>query len=336
MNYHYYNYVSKVISEVNYSRFDRGRHQRRDVTPEEIGAKDHHFLDTNDPAKHVGKLAITRALANPQATGGNHPYASDIGKLHSLATHYERKMSDAEMYLNNHPLANKTRYKSAAHARSSFNKWAGHLHALHSDVLRAYHHANQQGHGLPKDFKGLDQSHVEDHAQKRGIDISQPFDAEAFRAKVRDFARHEVLVGDTNHPLYQGWKAPAKSPKGNAEEAAKQARMPEPPTREDASRNIKNLFKSLIKEQEKDEDEGADDSEAPGLETPDGKSLEGGSLGRAGYFLQQNPNPKPGSSEYKAAQDALKKRLKVARKIGMGTPTGGTDSGNIRTGIRTR
>ena len=112
--------------------------------------------------------------------------------------------------------------------------------------------------------------------------------------------------------------------------------MPEPPTREDASRNIKNLFKSLIKEQEKDEDEGADDSEAPGLETPDGKSLEGGSLGRAGYFLQKNPDPKPGSSEYKAAQDALKKRLKVARKIGMGTPTGGTDSGNIKTGIRTR
>jgi len=237
MNYHYYNYVSRVISEVNYSRFDRGRHQRRDVTPEEIGAKDHHFLDTNDPAKHVGKLAITRALANPQATGGNHPYASDIGQLHALATHYERKMSDAEMYLNNHPLADKKRYKSAAHARSSFNKWAGHLHALHSDVLRAYHHANQQGHGLPKDFKGLDQSHVEDHAQKRGIDISQPFDADAFKAKVRDFARHEVLVGDTSHPLYQGWKAPAKSPKGNAEEAAKQARMPEPPKREDASRN---------------------------------------------------------------------------------------------------
>jgi len=95
--------------------------------------------------------------------------------------------------------------------------------------------------------------------------------------------------------------------------------------------NFLNQYLLNINEQT---DEDIDDGEAEGMVNKKGQSVEKGKVGRAGHFLRVHSDPQPGSSEEKAAQKALKLRLKVARALGMGTPTGGTDSGNVRTGKR--
>lgn len=95
--------------------------------------------------------------------------------------------------------------------------------------------------------------------------------------------------------------------------------------------NFLNQYLLNINEQT---DEDIDDGEAEGMTNKQGQSVEKGKVGRAGHFLRVHTDPQPGSSEEEAAKKALKLRLKVARALGMGTPTGGTDSGNIRTGKR--
>jgi len=97
--------------------------------------------------------------------------------------------------------------------------------------------------------------------------------------------------------------------------------------------NFLNQYLLNINEQT---DEDIDDDEAEGLVTQSGKSAEHGRVGRAGHFLRVHTDPKPGSREYKTAEDALKDRLRVARALGMGTPTGGSDSGRVRTARRGR
>lgn len=94
---------------------------------------------------------------------------------------------------------------------------------------------------------------------------------------------------------------------------------------------LRALFESVLFEET---DEDIDDGEAEGLQTKSGKSAEKGKVGRAGHFLRVHADPKPGSSEEKTAKKALELRRKAARALGYGTPTGGTDSGNIRTGRR--
>jgi hypothetical protein len=94
---------------------------------------------------------------------------------------------------------------------------------------------------------------------------------------------------------------------------------------------IKFLFQTVLSEQS---DEDVDDGEAEGLETKSGKSAEIGKVGRAGHFLRVHADPEPGSSEEKTAKKALELRRRAARALGYGTPTGGSDSGRVRTGRR--
>jgi len=94
---------------------------------------------------------------------------------------------------------------------------------------------------------------------------------------------------------------------------------------------LRALFESVLFEET---DEDIDDGEAEGLVTKSGKSAEKGKVGRAGHFLRVHADPEPGSSEEKTAKKALELRRKAARALGYGTPTGGSDSGRVRTGRR--
>lgn len=96
---------------------------------------------------------------------------------------------------------------------------------------------------------------------------------------------------------------------------------------------LRALFESVLFE---NSDEDTDDGEAEGLTTKSGKSAEHGIVGRAGHFLRVHTDPKPGSSEEKTAKKALELRRRVARSLGYGTPTGGSDSGRVRTARRRR
>jgi len=222
------------------------------VSPLELGQVKYHFLDTQNPDKHVGESAITRALANlhtdkgdpnnPKAAIVSHPFAYDLKQLHELAQHHERRMRDAQMYLDKDPLAPKGRFKNDAHAASSFKKWSNHLHTLHSDVMRGLLDAQDKGHQLPEGFKGLTPEHVVNHAAKRGVDISQPFDSAGFTKKVRDFGRHSrINRTSVNHPLYQGWKTPPAPPAAPAPQVESNIM--------NKSQRIRDIFNNLIEAQ---------------------------------------------------------------------------------------
>lgn len=249
------NTFNKIVKEARMQWQPGGTWKRSSyVSPLELGQVKYHFLDTQNPDKHVGESAITRALANlhtdkgdpnnPKAAIVSHPFAYDLKQLHGLAQHHERRMRDAQMYLDKDPLAPKGRFKNDAHAASSFKKWSNHLHTLHSDVMRGLLDAQDKGHQLPEGFKGLTPEHVVNHAAKRGIDVSQPFDSEGFTKKVRDFGRHSrINKMSVDHPLYQGWKTPPAPPAAPAPQVESSTM--------NKSQRIRDIFESRMNESRK-------------------------------------------------------------------------------------